>query len=162
MPINAAGSLAKNFSTCPRFKLRRSTTSPAALRPCTSNTFFAISSPIMLAFSMDGPLSLVAVCPEPVWHTDAGWGPSTPSSRAQRGTFVRRRERSLAALGMTTGANQVLYQRRLACGHFHDHFDRVLDPLARVFDGGLDLRKPAGVGLASLCVQGSPGHPGRA
>src|SRR5205807_5710630 len=84
MPITAFGSLAKNFSTWPRLRLRRSTTSPAALRPCTSNTFFAMSSPIMIAFSMDGPLSLVAVCPEPVWHTDAGWGPSTPSSRGRR------------------------------------------------------------------------------
>src|SRR5947208_1328790 len=87
MPITAFGSLAKNFSTWPRLRLRRSTTSPAALRPCTSNTFFAMSSPIMIAFSMDGPLSLVAVCPEPVWHTDAGWGPSTPSSRAKEGLF---------------------------------------------------------------------------
>src|SRR5882672_2368281 len=61
MPITAFGWLAKNFSICARFRRRRTTTSPATLRPCTSKTFFAVSIPIMLAFSMDGPLSLVAV-----------------------------------------------------------------------------------------------------
>src|SRR6266851_9166105 len=72
------------------------------------------------------------------------------SSRAQRGTFRGAEQRSLATLGMTPSANQVLYQRRLTPRHFHDHLDRVFDALSRVFDGGRHLGKSEGVGMDQL------------
>ena len=110
MPITAVGCLAKNFTTWPRFSVLRSTTSPAALRPCTSNTDFARSSPIMIALSMDGPLLLVTVFPTTtsLAHRCRVGAVHTIIPSAARDLLKEAhcadRRRSLAALGMTVCA----------------------------------------------------------
>jgi hypothetical protein len=72
----ARRSLPKKFSTSFRFNVRRSAVSSAV----NFKHVFAISIPIVINFSMDGPARRVAVPTAPVWYTDAGLGPSTSSS----------------------------------------------------------------------------------
>src|SRR6185369_3583426 len=79
MPTRHGDSLANHVTTVPRRKLRRTTTSPHRLTPCTWNTRFARSRPIVLISSMDGSLKLDNYAAQ-LWHIDAVRGPSTPSS----------------------------------------------------------------------------------
>jgi hypothetical protein len=50
MPIRQGGSFAKNFSIRPRLRRWRITAVPSASTPCTWNTFFAKSNPIVVTF----------------------------------------------------------------------------------------------------------------
>src|SRR5262245_6198910 len=59
----------------------RITTAPTASTPCTWNTDFAISSPIVLTSHMDGSPQCGVLDATPLWHFDAvERAPSTASN----------------------------------------------------------------------------------
>src|SRR5262252_9000960 len=71
----------------------RNSTCPAASAPCTWNTCFAMSKPIVVACSMDA--SFGGSSTPPPWHTDAVGGrpphhPSEPSHPTVKSTAVDR------------------------------------------------------------------------
>jgi hypothetical protein len=79
IPIRHGGSWAKYAKTRARRSARQTTVSPTASTPCTWNTFFARSRPIVLTSLMDGSRPLVSLTTQ-LWHIDAVRGPSTPSN----------------------------------------------------------------------------------
>src|SRR5215475_6131269 len=98
MPISAGESSPNLFSILARFTVRRSTTWLVALRPCTSNTFLAMSSPIMIACSTDGPLSLDVFHQNQCGTLMPGGGRPHHHPERSEGSFLLP-QRSLAALG---------------------------------------------------------------
>src|SRR5215510_7113162 len=119
MPISAGESSPNLFSMLARFTVRRSTTSPAAVRPCTSNTFLAMSSPIMIACFTDGPLSLDVFNQNQCGTLMPGGGRPHHHPERSEGPFLRL-QRPLASLGVTTatrfriGGHSLVGQHRVA------------------------------------------------
>src|SRR4029453_15364671 len=80
MPTRQGGKVEKNSNTFARLTRLRITTAPATSTPCTWNTDFAISRPIVLTSPMGGSPYVVCSNATTLWHFDAAeWAPSTAS-----------------------------------------------------------------------------------
>jgi hypothetical protein len=75
-----AGRAARNLSTRPRRSFLRKTTAPDAFAPCTWNTFFARSNPIVLTSDMDA--SVQVMINDTTLAQRCREGASTPSTSA--------------------------------------------------------------------------------
>ena len=86
IPTRHCGSSPKNSNTFARLTRLRITTAPATSTPCTWNTDFAISRPIVLTSPMDGSPHVVCSNATTLWHFDAAeWAPSTASIATKLG-----------------------------------------------------------------------------
>src|SRR5215210_784469 len=72
MPTDVGGNSLKNSIICRRRSRLRSTASPAAFTPCSSNKFFDVSIPMRIICSTDGLLFEISTTSS--WHIDAVGG----------------------------------------------------------------------------------------
>src|SRR5215212_2879862 len=79
MPTDVGGNSLKNSIICRRRSRLRSTASPAAFTPCSSNKFFDVSIPMRIICSTDGLLFEISTTSS--WHIDAVGGRPPQQSR---------------------------------------------------------------------------------
>jgi hypothetical protein len=97
----------------------RITTAPTPSTPCTWNTDFAISRPIVITSPMDGSLKVVRFNATTLWHFDAAqWAPST-ASKADSGLFIHRwlRERNRSGCHHREELKRLVNMKRNCSAH---------------------------------------------